>query len=104
MTAKEFFKDESPEYVEMFAELARRVGTTLDDIDLGDDKAWPYAEYTWTRDEEKDYEKWLVGHIYKYRRKLEISYATKKMIRRKTVPYFILMYSWKYKDNEAFVK
>ena len=96
MTATEFFKDELPEYVEMFAEMARRVGTTLDDMVLVDN-AWPYGDYAWTEAEEKDCATWLVEHVYKYRRKFEMSYATKKMIRRKTVPYFLLQYSWRYK-------
>ena len=93
MNANEYFKDH--EHRPIFEELARRVGKTLDDIDLGERTEWPYWKYTWTEEEEEDWMKWLTDWMYKNRRTLEMSYASKKMIREKIVPFWVLIYGWK---------
>lgn len=103
ITAEEFFKDEKPEYVEMFRRLASYVDKDLDQIELhkigrGEHSyEWPYSEYEWAEEDEKEYKKWLIDHVYKNRKKLGISYATKRIIEDKFVSHFLLNYSWRYK-------
>jgi len=100
MTAAEFFKDEQPEYVAIFEELAKRVGKTLEEIELNDyenQHEWPYSEYEWTEDDENEYKNWLIDHVYKYRKKFGFSHATNKMVKNKFVSHFLLNYSWRYK-------
>jgi len=97
VSAGEFLKDEIPEYIEMFRELASRVGKNLDEIIVRDGQ-WPYDKYEWTEEEEKDYGKWLVDYVYKNRQKFKKGYATKRLIANSVVPCFLLAYSWKYKE------
>jgi len=103
MTAKEFFKDEQPEYVEMFRRLALYVHKDLDQIELHKTGKirftyeWPYSEYEWAEEDENEYKKWLIDHVYKHSKKFGISHATKKMIKDKFVSHFLLNYSWMYK-------
>lgn len=101
MTLKELLKDEKPHYRRLFAELCKRVGAKLEDIKLiKEDTMWafPHDAHTWTPEQEDSYEEWFVNYVYKYRRKFEMGYATKKMIRDKQAPMFILNYSWKYSE------
>lgn len=99
VTASEFLKDEIPEYIEMFRELASRIGKSLDEIVVCDNQ-WPYSEYEWTEEEEESYEKWLLDYAYKNRQKFDMGYATKRVIKDWVVPYFLLAYSWKYKETK----
>lgn len=102
MTAKEFLKDARPVYLAMYTELAKRVGMTLDKLELIEDVVgwrWPYEVYSWTVAEEDDFEVWLTNYTYKHRKKLNISYPTKKCIKRDVVPTWMLMFSWR--NNET---
>ena len=100
MTLREHLKDEPPHYRRLFAELCKRVGAKLEDIELkkdGERWAFPHGMFTWTKEEGDSYEDWLVDYVYKYRRKLGVGYADKKIIRDRYVSMFLLQYSWKYK-------
>ena len=102
MNLKEHLKDALPHERKTFIELCKRVGLKLEDVELkkeGDGWAFPFGEYTWTKEEEKDYGEWLTDYVYKNRRKFKISYETKKRIRDSYVGMFLLNYSWKYKED-----
>lgn len=99
MKASKFFADDTPEYVAMFEEMCHRVGATLGNLDLpgnGRRQHWPHDKYTWTEEGEAEYGKWLTEHMWKNRKALKMSYVTKKRIREHEVPFFLLMYGWKY--------
>jgi hypothetical protein len=103
MTAAEFLKDAEPVYRAMFKELAARVGITLDKLNLVPDTGgwrWPYDQYEWGKEEEDDFEKWLVDYLYRHRKELGMSYAKKDYIRRRVVPEWILCFSWRYKNGK----
>lgn len=101
MLASEYFKESGmePEAVEMFVELCRRVGTTLDDpaLDVGDAgiKVWHYEAYEWTEKEEKVFEKWVVNWMFNH--KAVFGHQSKRVIRLHVVPMWLLNYSWRYK-------
>ena len=101
MNVHEFFEknDEMPELRVIFAELARRIGKQLTDIQLNDRNSWPYDQYEWTEEEEKDFHKWLLDYLYKHSVKIFGYKMTKKRLRRHVTPYFLLQYSWKYKGD-----
>ena len=98
MKANEFLKDHV--HRPIFEEMARRIGKTLDEIELGDAGEWPYWQYMWTVEEEEEFREWLTDWMYKNRRKLEMGSARKKWIKDHEVPMLILLYSWKYKGEE----
>ena len=104
MLASEYLKDADSVHLAMYAELAGRVGETLDTLKLLPEPdgnwCWPYNEYEWTEAEEKDFREWLTSHMYKNRGKLEMRYATKKFIKQEVVPSWMLMFSWRYKEKK----
>jgi len=101
--ASEFLGEADSVYRLMFIELASRVGMTLEELELepdGDNWRWPYEKYTWREDEEEDFRKWLVDYVYKNKKKLGMSYMTKKQIREKEVPYWLLQFAWRYENEK----
>ena len=103
MKASEFLEEADPVHRLMFTELASRVGMSLEALELepdGDNWRWPYEKYTWREDEEADFSKWLVDYVCKNKFKLGMSYMTKKMIREKEVPYWLLQFGWKCRSEE----
>ena len=105
MNAKEFFKIHTgyKHFMPAFEELARRVGKTLEELELksSEDRpenyGWCYDDYTWTHEEEQDFAEWLVEYFYNNQKKFSINNLSKKHIREYEVPYWLLMYSWRYK-------
>ena len=105
MNAKEYFKDENPAYVAIFEELARRVGKTLEEIELNNYRGrheWPYAAYRWTEEEEADFRDWFVQYVYKHRQKVLLRPVVNKgEIRNEIVPMFMLEYGWRHKPGHV---
>ena len=103
MKASEFLTKVTPTYRKIFEELARRVGVTLEELELTPDEGtrwgWPYDKYSWSEAEEQEFRKWLEDYMYQNRKKLELGYSSKGRIKRYEVPFFLLMYSWKDKEK-----
>jgi len=101
MKASKYLKGEI--LYEIFEEMCKRVGASLDDIELVENNGkyeFPYYAYEWTEEEESDFRKWLTNYLYKNRKKFGMSYMTKKRIDIYETPLFLLMYGWKYKQGE----
>ena len=101
MNLKEHLKHALPHERKTFSELCKRVALRLEDVELrkeGKGWAFPFGDYSWTREEEDEYREWLTEYVYKNRGKFHLSFATKKMIRDRYVGMFLLSYSWKYNE------
>lgn len=104
MNARQFFNEHGgyDHFVPVFEELARRVGQSLETVELVWDKnqnkyRWCYECFSWTPEEEEKFAEWLVEYFYENRRKFQAGYLSKKHIREHEVPFWLLMYSWRYK-------
>jgi hypothetical protein len=78
-------------------EMCRRVNAPYKEMDFTK-KDW-YLEYSWSAEEQLDFEKWLVDYFYKNneaRREL-LTVPKNKVMIIKAVSWFVLSYGWKLK-------
>lgn len=88
----------------IFVEMARRVGKSLDDLELDLVDAykgtyqWCYDAHRWSLVEEEAFRDWLLKFMFENRGKLGLGNVGRKYIRKHIIPYFLLQYSWRYND------
>ena len=106
---KEFSETISPPVLKdhtriVFAEMCRRVGADIVVVERGlknhpeHDPLW-YHKYSWTREEEESFTKWLADYLYKNRKArfeiLRLSYRPSKKWLRDWAQSFIGNWGWK---------
>ena len=79
-------------------EMCNRVGADYNKLPLEDHESFWFTYYTWSKEQEKDYENWLANYMYnttKARRELmSFPWKTKKQC-RKFAEQFVSWYGWK---------
>jgi hypothetical protein len=83
----------------IFEELAKRVGSSLEEINF-DDKNW-FEKHTWTVEEELNYKNWLIEFMENNPDVIE-DLVKEGLLRRdinNMATDFVIFYGWNYKKN-----
>lgn len=86
--------------IEVLKEMCKRVGADYNSIDFKAER-W-FMEYTWTPEQQKDFEKWLVNYLYtsaKRRREFcSVNLKAKKYL-RKVATAFTFNHGWSFPEG-----
>ena len=86
---------------EVLKEMCNRVGADYESIDFSSER-W-YINYSWTLQEEKQFEKWMVDYLYKSakaRREIMNHLIKRKSYLEKVAREFTFMYGWSLAKEE----
>jgi hypothetical protein len=92
----------SEELTHILSEMCAWVGANPEKIDFKNPN-W-YWEYSWTREQQDDFRKWLANYLYtntKARNAIMNFPRKNKKYCEKTAFEFILWYGWKEKENDT---
>jgi hypothetical protein len=90
-------EDFSPGLTAILVEMCKRVGANFDDLNFQED-GW-YNLYTWSAEEQLDFEKWIINHPDKKVIEVLGHYKNKKDKQTKA-SLFTLWYGWKLNNEE----
>jgi len=83
-------------------EMSKRVGAKWKDIDPSKE-GW-FKEYSWTKEEEEEFARWMSNHIYNKgsARKMLTRVGKNRRDISQAVNEFLMTYGWSYSDLKLF--
>ena len=92
----------SPHLSFILREMCRRVNANTFEIDFSSNN-W-FWDYSWTKEEEKDFRQWLSGYLYGSKAaRNEIMATNRKNLKhcRKVADFFVWNHGWKLSEHES---